>query len=111
MIVKSCLCAPADVEGGVNVGRAPFHNLTKLVPIFDLLEGEKLNGCARDYHTVKIAVLYLVKGLVETDKVILRHVFRFVGGGPDKLHLYLKRSVSEKSGELCLGLDLLGHKI
>ena len=36
--VQSCLGAPADVEGGVDMGAAPGHDLAQLGPVVHLIE-------------------------------------------------------------------------
>ena len=65
MVVKTCLSAPADVECARDVRLAPLHYLAKLIPIFYLLKFDLLNGSTRDYHSVKISMLYFIEGLDE----------------------------------------------
>ena len=58
VVIEACLCAPADMQGAVDVGLAPLHYFDELVPILDLLKGHMLNGCAGDDEAVVIVVLY-----------------------------------------------------
>ena len=74
VVIEACLCAPADMQGAVDVGLAPLHYFDELVPILNLLKGHMLDGCAGDDEAVVIVVLYVVKDLVEGQKVLLSHV-------------------------------------
>ena len=111
VIVKSCLSRPANMERACNVSFAPLHYLAKLIPIFDLLERHLLNGRARYYHSVEVAVLDLIEGLVESKHMLGGGVSRFMGSGLQKLKLHLQGGVTYKSCYLCLGGYLLRHEI
>ena len=71
MIIKSSLGAPTDVERRVDIGLAPLHDLTQLIPIINLLERKLFHRCACNYHAVKFAVLQLIKALVKREQVLL----------------------------------------
>ena len=75
MVIKTCLRAPADVQGGMNVRFRPFHDFNQLVPVLDLLERHQLDRCAGDDKAVVFLVANVVKGLVERQEMILGRVF------------------------------------
>jgi hypothetical protein len=111
VIIKSCLRAPADVERARYVSFAPFHYLAKLIPIRYLLKFKMLDGRARDYHSVKAAMLYLIKGAVKREHMLGRSVGWLMSGGLKQFKLYLERRVSDKAGYLCFRNYLLRHQI
>jgi hypothetical protein len=111
VIIKSCLRAPADVERARYVSFAPFHYLAKLIPIRYLLKFEMLDGRARDYHSVKAAVLYLVKGAVKREHMLGRGMGWLMRGGLKQFKLDLKRRVSDKAGYLRFRNYLLRHQV
>lgn len=65
MIVKPCLCAPADMKSGGNICLGPVHNMGQLIPVLNLLVLHLLHRCAGDDQSVKVLVFYIVKGLIE----------------------------------------------
>jgi hypothetical protein len=67
MVVQTGLCAPADVQRGMNMGLAPFHNLTKLFPIVYLFEFHLFNRCTGNNHTVILFMFDFIKCLIEVD--------------------------------------------
>jgi hypothetical protein len=75
VVVESCLRAPTNVKGGMNVGLGPLHNLAKLIPIVNLLKLHLLHRRACDDHTVKIAVAYLGELLIKGKEMLLGNVF------------------------------------
>ena len=111
VVVQTGLCAPADVQGGMGVGLAPLHDLAQLGPIVHLFEVHQLHRRTGDDHTVKGAVLHLIKGLVKGQHMLLGGVFGHVSGGGDQLQLDLQGRVAEQARELGLSLDLFGHQI
>ena len=72
------------------------HYFAKLIPVFDLLKRQVLDGSARNDKPVEVAVLHILKGLVKCKKMLLRCVFGYVGGGVEKFKLHLQGSVAEK---------------
>ena len=103
--------APAQVHGGKHVRGRPIENPLELLPVIDLLERHMLHRGARHHKTVVIVVLQRVKRLVELHQVIGRHMRRLVGGGLHEVDLHLQRALGDEPEQLCLGLDLLRHKI
>ena len=69
VVVQPCLCAPADMKGGVDVRFAEVHDLAQFVPVVHLLKIHGLHRRTGDDHTVVAVVLHLVKGLVKGLKV------------------------------------------
>ena len=111
VIVKPRLSAPADVEGGVNVGLAPLHDLAQLGPVVHLFKGQILHRRAGDDQSVKGSVLHLLKGLVKSQHVLLRGVFGHVPRRGNQLQLDLKRGVAQNPGQLRLCVRLGGHQV
>ena len=111
MVVQPCLCAPADMEGGVDVRFAEVHDLAQFVPVVHLLKIHGLHRRAGDDHTIVTVVLYLVKGLVKGLKVGSRHMGGRVAGGLQQGHVHLQRGVGQQPGDLGLGGDLGGHQV
>ena len=111
VVVEACLGAPADMQGGGDMGLAPLHDLAQLGPVVHLLEGDLLHGGSRDDHTVVLLVLDLVEGLVEGQHMLLGGVAGLMGGGLEQLQLHLEGGVADEARDLGLGLDLLGHEI
>ena len=70
VIIHTRLSSPAYVKRTVDVSLRPLHYLAKLIPIFYLLKRQMLNGSARDYKAVVIIALDLVKGLIESEKML-----------------------------------------
>ena len=85
----------------MDVRLAPFHDLTELRPVVDLLEFHLLHRCARDDEPVEVAVLHLLEGLVEGEHVLLRGVFGRVAVETHQLHLHLNRGVAEQAHWSC----------
>ena len=75
MVVKPRLCAPADMQGGVDIALAPLHDLTKLLPIIDIFISEFFHGRTGDDHAVVAVVSDLVKYLVKIKQMVGRSVF------------------------------------
>ena len=69
MIIQPRLGAPADVEGGMNVFLAPFHDGAELLPVFHLFKGKMLHRCAGDDHAVEVLVLDFGESFIERGKM------------------------------------------
>ena len=111
VVVQPRLGAPADVEGAVDVGAAPLHDLAELVPVFHLFKSQVLHRRACDNETVEIPIAHLVEGGIELQHVLLGGVLRLMGGGLHQLQLHLQGGVAQKAGKLGLGGDLRGHEV
>ena len=111
MIIQTCLCAPADMERGVNMGFGPFHDLRQLVPVIHLLEVHFLDRSTGDDKTVIVIVLDFIKGGIELEQMILRRVGGLIGAGLHQIHLDLKRSVGKAAQDLRFSSDFGRHEI
>ena len=111
VMVQASLRAPADVEGGMDVGGGPIHDLDQLVPIVDVRKIQLLNGSAGDDEAVEIGIADLVERAVEGIQMLGGHVFSLVAAGAQKFHLALQRRVGELAHDLRLGGDLGGHEV
>ena len=89
MIIQSGLCAPADVQRGVNVRFGPVHDLGQLRPVFHFFERHGFNRCTGDDEAVVFLVADVVKRFVERKQMILRRVFGVVCFGLDQIDLDL----------------------
>ena len=111
VVVQPGLCAPADMEGGIDVRFAEVHDLAQLIPVVHLLKIHGLHRRAGDDHAVVAVVLHLVKGLVKGLKMGSRHMGGRVAGSLQQGHVHLQRSVCQQPGNLGLGGDLGGHQV
>ena len=111
MEIEPRLGAPADVEGRVDMGAAPSHDLAQLRPVVHLIELQVLHRRAGDNHAVKFAVSDLIKGGIEGSKMIFIRVLGMVTGSPKKLYFDLYRGVGQLAKDLGLRYDLGGHQI
>ena len=102
---------PADVEGAVDVGLGPRHDLAQLRPVVHLLKLQVLHRRAGDDKAVIFVVLDLLKGGVEGFQMRHVGVMPHVAGCLQQLHLDLKRRVGQLAQQLGLGDDLGGHEV
>ena len=111
VVVQARLCAPAHVQGGVDIRLAEVHDLAQLRPVVHLLKIHSLHRRAGDDHAVVAVVLHLVKGLVECIQMGGRHMGGGVAGRLQQGHVHLQRRVGQQPGNLGLGGDLGGHQV
>jgi hypothetical protein len=78
MIIKTCLGAPTDMEGRINISFSPFEDFAKLTPIVNLFKFHKLNGSTGDNHTVIFSMFDHIKGIVELVKVALGGILYYI---------------------------------
>lgn len=109
VIVEPRLGPPANVQGGVDVGAAPRHNLAQLVPVVHLGEVQVLHRCAGDNHAIELPSLHLVEGGIKGGQVVAVRVAGPIARGLKQFHLNLKRRVGELAQKLGLGGNLGGH--
>jgi hypothetical protein len=76
VVIECGLRAPADMEGGIDVCFAPFHDFAKLFPVVDRFKIKMLDRRACYYHAVVFLMLDLVEGRVEREQMIGRSVLR-----------------------------------
>ena len=89
VVVETCLRTPADVQGAVDMGFAPVHDLADLIPVGDFGEVEFFDGGACDDHAVEVLVFDVVKGAVEGLQVFLGGVFGLMVFDADEFQLDL----------------------
>ncbi len=75
VVVQPCLGAPADMEGGMDIGLAPGHDPAQLRPVVHFLKGHLLHRRSGDDHAIKLPVLQFIKGFVEGQKMLLGGIF------------------------------------
>jgi hypothetical protein len=111
VVVKSCVCAPANVQRGVYVGLRPFHDLAKLVPIVYFFKGKILHGCAGDDHAVKLFVFDGGELGIKRVQMLLGSIFGAMGLGGHQANVHLQGGVGKQAKQLGLRHDLGGHQI
>ena len=111
VIVQSRLSTPADMEGGMDVGLAPLHNLGQLLPVVHLLKGQILHRRAGDDHAVEFPILQLVEGLVEGQQMFLRRILGPMAGYHHQLQMHLQGGVAQNPAQLGLGDDFCRHQV
>ena len=111
MVVKPRLGAPADMEGGVDVGFAPFHDPAQLGPVVHFFKGQLLHRGAGNDHSVKFSFLDFVKGFVKGQQMVGGSVFCRMGGGVHQLQMHLQGRIAQKAAELGFRDDLCGHQV
>ena len=111
VIVQPGLGAPADVQGGMDMGFGPLHDRAQLVPIVHLAEIQVFHGSAGDDQTVVAFLPHLLEGSIEGIQMIAVCVLGTIACGLQQLYLNLKGRVGEFAQDLRLGHDLGGHQI
>ena len=111
MVVQPRLGSPADVEGGVDMGTGPVHDLAKLPPVVHLLKLQVFHRSAGDNHAVELLVLYLIEGGVEGLQVGHVRVLGGVALGLEQMYIDLEGRIGQLAQQLGLGDDLGGHQV
>lgn len=111
VVIESGLRTPANVQSAGYVCSAPVHYLAQLVPIVNLAKRHLLNGRACNDQTVISLVLDIVENLIERAEMLGRSVFRVMALDHKELGRDLKRGVGERTEELSLSCDLIGHEV
>ena len=111
VVVEPRLGAPADVQGGVDMGFGPLHDLAQLLPVVHRLKVQVFYRGAGDDQAVVVLVLDLVVGGVEGLQVAPVHVLGVVADGLQQFHLDLQGGVGEFPQQLGLRGDLGGHQV
>ena len=93
MIIQSGLGSPTDMEGRMNMGLGPFHNLTQLIPIFHILKIHQLHRRAGNDHPIIPFMLNLRKRLIKSDHMLLRSILCRMGLHLEQLDLDLERRI------------------
>ena len=93
MMIQSRLRTPTDMQCAVDMGTAPIHDLAEFLPVFHLFELHLFDRRAGDDHPVVIFVFYFIKGLIETDHMLLSRMLRHPLDG-QKLHIDLQRRIA-----------------
>ena len=90
---------------------APFHDFRQFLPVIHLLEGHVLHRRSGNDHTVEFPVFQFVKGLVESQQMLLWGVFRLMSGEHHQFQMHLKGRVAQHTAQLCFGDDFRRHQI
>lgn len=78
-MIQGRLGAPADKEGGGDVGFGPVHNFHKLIPVVYHFKLHLLHRSAGDDQSVEPAFYHLAEGFIKFVNMALGCVFGFVG--------------------------------
>ena len=111
VIIKSRLCAPADMKGGVDVRLTEVHDLAQLLPVIHLFKVDLLHRRTGDDHAVIAVVLHLVEGLIKRLEVGRRDMGRRMAGRLQQGHVDLNGRIGQQAGDLGLGGDLGRHEV
>ena len=57
VIIKTRLSTPTDMEGGMDIGLAPLHDLAKLLPIIHIFKGHLLHRRTGNNHAIEFPIL------------------------------------------------------
>ena len=74
IMVKSSLCAPADMQGGGHMLLRPVHNVTDFLPVIHFFKGNVLHRRPGNNQTVKLSVPDFIYGSVKLIEMICRCV-------------------------------------
>ena len=74
MVIKTSLGSPANMESRVDMGLAPLHNGTQLLPVVHILKFQMFHRRSSDDHTVKLTILQFIKGFVKRQQMLLGSV-------------------------------------
>lgn len=111
MVIETGLGTPADMQGRVNVGLGPFHDLAQLIPVVHIGKVQIFYRSSGNDHTVILPVFDLIKGSIEGREVAGICILRYMAEGVQQFYLDLKRRVGELTQQLGLSHDLSGHQI
>ena len=111
VVIQRRLCAPADVERGIDVGFRPLEDLTQLVPVVHVFKVHLFHRRACDDHAVVFLVLDLVKRLIKMQHVLGGRVFAFVRSRLQQLNIHLQGRITQQAQQLRFGLDLGRHQV
>ena len=90
-MVKSRLCAPANVECTKNVRIRPIHDIDEFGPIIHFFKGKQFHRRAGDDETVEFLTAHLRKRFVMIDQVLLRDILGCMRGGVEQGDFHLER--------------------
>ena len=93
IMIKACLCAPADMESTGDMSLSPVHDHADLIPVIHFLKGNIFHRCSGDYHTIKLLILDIIKGAIEPVQMIGGSVLRDMALCIHEGHVNLQRSV------------------
>ena len=111
VVVKPRLRPPADVEGGVDVGFGPLHDLAQFRPVVHLLKRHQFYRRAGDDQAVESPVPHLGERLVKGQHVGEGCVFGDMAPGRDQFQFNLQRGVAQNPGQLGFCVDFSGHQV
>ena len=108
---QSFLCAPADMQGGMDVRAAPIHDLNQFVPVLHFLKRHVLDRRTGDDQPVILFIPNIIKGLVKGEKMILGRILGMIGFGLNQIDLDLDRRIGQAAQDLRFCDDLERHQV
>ncbi len=111
MVVKSCLCSPAQMQCGESMSLTPLHYPAYFIPVIDLFILHKLDRCSCYYKSVKISVFYVIKSLIKLIEVTEGCMRSLMCGRCHKGDIDLDRSIRQRTQYLQLRVLLKRHEI
>ena len=111
MIIQSHLGAPADMEGGSDVGLRPLHDLAELLPVIHLLIIQEFHRRAGDNHSVIFMHLHIAEGNIELVQMRCGGVLGNMGRKHQERTVHLQRGVGQGPEQLRLRLFLHRHQV
>ena len=95
VVIQTGLRTPADMQGGMDMGFGPFHDLTQFIPVVHIFKVHQFDGGAGDNEAVILFVANFIKGAVKGEQVVFRCVGGFVGFGLDEVDFNLQGGVGK----------------
>ena len=97
MIVQPRKGAPANVHGAKSVAFRPLHNVTQFIPVVDLFKIQLFHRRSCYEDTVKVLILYPVKGGIKVLQMLPCGVFWQMCLGIDEGDINLQWGIAEQS--------------
>ena len=111
IVIKARLCRPADMQCAGHMGLRPVEDLTGLLPVIHLLEGNILHRGTCDDHAVEVPVSDLIQGSIKLVQMAGGGVHRHMTLHIHKGHIDLQRCVGQCPQQLQLRILLDGHVV
>ena len=93
VVVESCLCSPAQINGGGNMGVCPVHDFYQFLPVVYLFEFHLLYRSTCDDHSIIFVIFQFRKCLIKFIQMTHRCILRFMALYCHKGDIYLQRCV------------------
>ena len=111
VVVESCLCSPAQINGGGNMGVCPVHDLYQFLPVVYLFEFHLLYRSTCDDHSIVFVIFQFRKCLIKFIQMTHRCILRFMALYCHKGDIYLQRCVGKGTQKLKLCLLFQRHQV